>query len=189
MTVAYGICYRNKSWITRNGQAMDQRWITTCTVYHWGITFICSNYLSTLQLRAGVIPRVDIQNGQAQDRVTDICTAIIYLHFSYELELFPGLIYRMVRPRIVLLIFVQQLSIYISAMSQSYSQGWYTEWSSLGSCYWFTVIIYLHFSYEPELFPGLIYRMVKPRIVLLIYSNYLSTFQLWARVIPRVDIQ
>ena len=62
-------------------------------------------------------------------------------------------------------------------MSQSYSQGWYT------------VIIYLHYSYEPELFPGLIYRMVKPRIVLLIYSNYLSTLQLWAGVIPRVDIQ
>lgn len=26
-------------------------------------------------------------------------------------------------------------------------------------------------SYEPELFPGLIYRMVKPRIVLLIFVN------------------
>ena len=27
------------------------------------------------------------------------------------------------------------------------------------------------FSYEPELFPGLIYRMVKPRIVLLIFVS------------------
>lgn len=26
-------------------------------------------------------------------------------------------------------------------------------------------------SYEPELFPGLIYRMVKPRLVLLIFVN------------------
>jgi len=26
-------------------------------------------------------------------------------------------------------------------------------------------------SYEPEMFPGLIYRMVKPRIVLLIFVN------------------
>jgi len=26
-------------------------------------------------------------------------------------------------------------------------------------------------SYEPELFPGLIYRMVKPRIVLLIFVS------------------
>ena len=29
----------------------------------------------------------------------------------------------------------------------------------------------LFFSYEPELFPGLIYRMVKPRIVLLIFVS------------------
>jgi TATA-box binding protein (TBP) (component of TFIID and TFIIIB) len=27
------------------------------------------------------------------------------------------------------------------------------------------------YSYEPELFPGLIYRMVKPRVVLLIFVN------------------
>ena len=27
------------------------------------------------------------------------------------------------------------------------------------------------FSYEPELFPALIYRLVKPRIVLLIFVN------------------
>lgn len=27
------------------------------------------------------------------------------------------------------------------------------------------------YSYEPELFPGLIYRMVKPRIVLLIFVS------------------
>lgn len=27
------------------------------------------------------------------------------------------------------------------------------------------------FSYEPELFPALIYRMVKPRLVLLIFVN------------------
>lgn len=26
-------------------------------------------------------------------------------------------------------------------------------------------------AYEPELFPGLIYRMVKPRVVLLIFVN------------------
>lgn len=26
-------------------------------------------------------------------------------------------------------------------------------------------------SYEPELFPGLIYRMVKPRLVMLIFVN------------------
>lgn len=28
-----------------------------------------------------------------------------------------------------------------------------------------------YISYEPELFPGLIYRMVKPRIVLLIFVS------------------
>lgn len=27
------------------------------------------------------------------------------------------------------------------------------------------------YSYEPELFPGLIYRMIKPRIVLLIFVS------------------
>lgn len=27
------------------------------------------------------------------------------------------------------------------------------------------------FSYEPELFPGLIYRMVKPRVVLLVFVS------------------
>jgi len=38
-------------------------------------------------------------------------------------------------------------------------------------------LIYHHYhhvflySYEPELFPGLIYRMVKPRVVLLIFVN------------------
>lgn len=30
---------------------------------------------------------------------------------------------------------------------------------------------YFMYSYEPELFPGLIYRMVKPRIVLLIFVS------------------
>ena len=41
----------------------------------------------------------------------------------------------------------------------------------------FSVVIILFFpfysfsSYEPELFPGLIYRMVKPRIVLLIFVS------------------
>ena len=30
---------------------------------------------------------------------------------------------------------------------------------------------FFSFSYEPELFPGLIYRMVKPRIVLLIFVS------------------
>lgn len=29
----------------------------------------------------------------------------------------------------------------------------------------------IYYSYEPELFPGLIYRMVKPRIVLLIFVS------------------
>ena len=32
-------------------------------------------------------------------------------------------------------------------------------------------IYILIYSYEPELFPGLIYRMVKPRIVLLIFVS------------------
>ena len=32
-------------------------------------------------------------------------------------------------------------------------------------------MLYLFSSYEPELFPGLIYRMVKPRIVLLIFVS------------------
>lgn len=32
-------------------------------------------------------------------------------------------------------------------------------------------LLYLFSSYEPELFPGLIYRMVKPRIVLLIFVS------------------
>lgn len=31
-------------------------------------------------------------------------------------------------------------------------------------------LLYLN-SYEPELFPGLIYRMVKPRVVLLIFVS------------------
>lgn len=35
-------------------------------------------------------------------------------------------------------------------------------------CY---LIVLLFLSYEPELFPGLIYRMVKPRIVLLIFVS------------------
>ena len=30
---------------------------------------------------------------------------------------------------------------------------------------------YSTYSYEPELFPGLIYRMVKPKIVLLIFVS------------------
>lgn len=30
---------------------------------------------------------------------------------------------------------------------------------------------FVFFSYEPELFPGLIYRMIKPRIVLLIFVS------------------
>ncbi|KFV74781.1 TATA box-binding protein-like 2, partial [Dryobates pubescens] len=32
-------------------------------------------------------------------------------------------------------------------------------------------LVLTHHSYEPELFPGLIYRMVKPRIVLLIFVS------------------
>ena len=32
-------------------------------------------------------------------------------------------------------------------------------------------VLISEFSYEPELFPGLIYRMVKPRIVLLIFVS------------------
>lgn len=35
----------------------------------------------------------------------------------------------------------------------------------------FAVLVCYIFSYEPELFPGLIYRMVKPRIVLLIFVS------------------
>jgi transcription initiation factor TFIID TATA-box-binding protein len=35
-------------------------------------------------------------------------------------------------------------------------------------CYHHHALLY---SYEPELFPGLIYRMVKPRVVLLIFVN------------------
>lgn len=35
----------------------------------------------------------------------------------------------------------------------------------------FLTVCNLYFSYEPELFPGLIYRMVKPRIVLLIFVS------------------
>ena len=53
-----------------------------------------------------------------------------------------------------------------------------TEWSSNGSkmnnyiikeLHLYVVITFVHFSYEPELFPGLIYRIVKPRMVLLIF--------------------
>lgn len=38
---------------------------------------------------------------------------------------------------------------------------------------WSTLILDLTFfdSYEPELFPGLIYRMTKPKIVLLIFVS------------------
>jgi TATA-box binding protein (TBP) (component of TFIID and TFIIIB) len=35
----------------------------------------------------------------------------------------------------------------------------------------YLIIYFLIYSYEPELFPGLIYRMVKPRIVLLIFVS------------------
>ena len=153
------------------------------------VLLIYSNYLSTLQLWAGVIPRVDIQNGQAQDRVTDFCTVIIYLHYSYEPELFPGLIYRMVQPRIVLLIYSNYLStlqlwagvIPRVDIQNGQAQDRVTDFCTviiyLHYSYepellvqgWYTVIIYLHYSYEPELFPGLIYRIVMPRIVLLIF--------------------
>ncbi len=34
-----------------------------------------------------------------------------------------------------------------------------------------TDLNFTFYSYEPELFPGLIYRMVKPRIVLLIFVS------------------
>jgi len=33
------------------------------------------------------------------------------------------------------------------------------------------ILLILSPSYEPELFPGLIYRMIKPRIVLLIFVS------------------
>lgn len=33
------------------------------------------------------------------------------------------------------------------------------------------ITFFMFYSYEPELFPGLIYRMVKPRIVLLIFVS------------------
>lgn len=42
---------------------------------------------------------------------------------------------------------------------------------SLAACYCKILIYFLIYSYEPELFPGLIYRMVKPRIVLLIFVS------------------
>ena len=35
----------------------------------------------------------------------------------------------------------------------------------------FNLFCFVSFSYEPELFPGLIYRMVKPKIVLLIFVS------------------
>ena len=35
----------------------------------------------------------------------------------------------------------------------------------------FSSTLFATFSYEPELFPGLIYRMVRPRIVLLIFVS------------------
>lgn len=39
--------------------------------------------------------------------------------------------------------------------------------------YDYSILLSIFFtsSYEPELFPGLIYRMVKPRIVLLIFVS------------------
>ena len=48
-------------------RSYSQGWYT-----EWIVLLIYSNYLSTLQLWARVIPRVDIQNGLAQDRVTDL---------------------------------------------------------------------------------------------------------------------
>lgn len=33
------------------------------------------------------------------------------------------------------------------------------------------IFIFVLSSYEPEVFPGLIYRMIKPHIVLLIFVN------------------
>lgn len=35
----------------------------------------------------------------------------------------------------------------------------------------YILYLFLYFSYEPELFPGLVYRMIKPRLVLLIFVN------------------
>ena len=47
-------------------------------------------------------------------------------------------------------------------------------------------------SYEPELFPGLIYRMVKPRIVLLIFvsGKVVLTGQLLTKTctIPKMNV-
>jgi transcription initiation factor TFIID TATA-box-binding protein len=40
------------------------------------------------------------------EEIENICIYIYSLDFSYEPELFPGLIYRMMHPKIVLLIFV-----------------------------------------------------------------------------------
>lgn len=43
-------------------------------------------------------------------------------------------------------------------------------WKKMNSAI-FNFFLFCLKSYEPELFPGLIYRMVKPRIVLLIFVS------------------
>lgn len=45
-------------------------------------------------------------HSQRESHERNLCSDLLFLTRSYEPELFPGLIYRMVKPRIVLLIFV-----------------------------------------------------------------------------------
>jgi transcription initiation factor TFIID TATA-box-binding protein len=37
--------------------------------------------------------------------------------------------------------------------------------------FFFFVNLFFYLSYEPELFPGLIYRIIQPKIVLLIFNS------------------
>ena len=53
---------------------------------------------------------------------------------SYEPELFPGLIYRMVRPRIVLLIFVSGKVVLTGNISYKATHSFTEESFSLSSC-------------------------------------------------------
>jgi len=52
---------------------------------------------------------------------------------------------------------------------------------------WVVILSTFYFSYEPELFPGLIYRMMKPRIVLLIFVSGKVVLTGTAESITRVD--
>lgn len=50
------------------------------------------------------------------------------------------------------------------------------------------MILDVFLSYEPELFPGLIYRMIKPRIVLLIFvsGKVVLTGELFVKIAQKV---